>query len=175
MLEMIWRWVPGRWTQLLSNLLSSPHGQEIIELVEQSAEAEALQLDLPFAPPDIDPDEPTIWLFFQTVDGQQIDVHVPDRFTITDLRMVVKDKTGLRMQDMRLIFRGKEIGGDINERNQTLRDLGIPDESTIHMVMQLRGGACHQCGSTLCVLHPDLLDLVHDNFDEFYSMQAKES
>lgn len=74
-------------------------------------------------------------IFIKTLQGKNITLNVSDTDTIQSLKDKIKDIEGIPQEQQRLVFNGKQL-----EDNQTIGDYGIQSDSSIHLVLRLRGG-----------------------------------
>ena len=77
----------------------------------------------------------TYQIFVKTLTGKTITANVDPNDTIELLKIIIRFKEGIPLFQQRFVFAGRQL-----EDNRTIRDYNIQKESTVHLILRLRGG-----------------------------------
>ena len=73
-------------------------------------------------------------IFIKTLTGKNIELEVNSSDRIEDIKKKIQEKEGIPPDQQRFIYSGKQI-----EDQNTIQDYGIQPNSTLHIVLRLRG------------------------------------
>lgn len=76
-----------------------------------------------------------VQIFVKSINGKSRTLTLNPTDTIGEIKRQLQEKEGIATEEQRLIFAGKNL-----EDTRTLKDYNIGAESTIHLVLRVRGG-----------------------------------
>ena len=74
-------------------------------------------------------------VFVKSMSGKTLSVDVEPDESIESLKAKIREKEGIAPDQQRVVFEGKQL-----DSTKSISDYGIEEDSTLHLVLRLRGG-----------------------------------
>ena len=74
-------------------------------------------------------------LFIKSINGKTRTLTVQRTDTIAQIKLQIQEKEGIAPEEQRLIYAGKNL-----EDTKTVMDYNLTSDSTLHLVLRVRGG-----------------------------------
>lgn len=78
----------------------------------------------------------TFNIIVKNIQDKSFVLQMKETDTVGELKNQIRDKTGIPIIEQRLIYMAKQL----NDNDKTLKDYNITNNSTIHLLLRLRGG-----------------------------------
>lgn len=75
-------------------------------------------------------------IFVKTLTGRKQQFNFENETTILQVKQALQEKEGIQVDQIRLIYSGKQLNDE-----KTLAEQNVTAGGTIHMILQLRGGS----------------------------------
>jgi hypothetical protein len=75
-------------------------------------------------------------IFIKTLSGRKSPFNFEASQTVLEVKQALQEKEGIQVEQIRLIYMGKQLSDE-----KTLAEFNITPGGTMHMMLQLRGGA----------------------------------
>jgi hypothetical protein len=83
-----------------------------------------------------------IHIYLKTIEGNQYSFLINPRFAITELQEVVMKQTGIANEDLRLIYRQRNLMEA--DKTKSIEDCGVEDHAVLHVVKRMPKCSCVQ-------------------------------
>ena len=93
--------------------------------------------------------EVNVQVFIATVEGKTVVLDLQPDSTIQSLKIRLRDKEGIRLENQRLIFDGKQMCDD-----HTLNECRIRQASTVYLLCRMHGGMMQNEEQPMALQHP---------------------
>lgn len=109
--------------------------EQVSVMVEMLDKAKAEQLRQKQQEREMFRSQHSIRMYVKSLTGKLINAELCDTDRVWDLKLIVQDKDGIPCDQQRMVFMGRQL-----ENERSLASYGITQNSTVHLILRLRGG-----------------------------------